>query len=181
MISVMSGCTSPEQGAQQTTPNISLPGWVQVSFGINDQYIHNNKGHLDEVYDEYVGSLIDDGLSINRSHWVKPTYGNENFIWTLSATVGAKKIIALQKSKSMFEESGYKFLTGSIKAEGLNWNYSGYSIPPANSDVATFKSYIFVCDKNKGVSVFYWGNNSIDNPQDFNGVTHLLKSLSSKC
>ncbi len=180
-ILVINSCTSSEQEIQVTNANIALSGWKTVSFDVDEKFILKNKGHLDEVYDEYVGILIDDGLDINQSHWLKPTYGNENIIWTLNSSIGSQKIISLQKSKSMFEESGYKYLNGGIKSGNTSWEYSGYSTPPTSSDTSTFKSYIFVCQKNNGVSVFYWGNNNIDQPQKMNEVTEILKQLSDNC
>lgn len=158
-----------------------IPGWVEVSFNIDEKYISLNKGKLDESYDEFVGELIDNGLLINKSHWIKPTYGNQNLLWTLNSKIGKEKIRKIETSKDQFSSSEYTFSNGELIIKGEKWNYSGYSINIKPSNSEKFKSYILSCEKNNGISVFYWGNDSINLLKNNSSIMSLLKILSKQC
>lgn len=178
--SVLSGTQKHDKTTFSTTVS-SIPGWVKVSFGIDNEFVLLNKGKLNESYDEYVGGLIDDGLMIDYSRWIKPTYGNENLLWTYNSGIGIKKINTLEHSKKEFTDIGYNFLDGSLIVKAKEWNYSGYSVPSTDSSSMSFKSYIFVCNGNTGISIFYWGNSALKLPKDNLSIIQLLELLSHHC
>lgn len=159
----------------------TISGWVEVSFNIDDKYIALNKGKLDESYDEFVGELIDNGLLIKKSHWIKPTYGNRNLLWTLDSKIAKEKIRKIEKSKKQFISSEYAFSNGDLIIKDKKWNYSGYSIKTKTSDSEGFKSYVLSCEKNKGISVFYWGNDNINLLKNNSSIINLLNVLSKQC
>ena len=116
ILSVGNSCAFSENTKyKQVSLEITLPGWVAVSFGIDNDFVLSNKGNLDETYDEFVGGLLDDGLLINKSYWIKPTYGNENLLWTLDANIGKRRTNALQRSEKEFIDVGYEFFDGYLK------------------------------------------------------------------
>ena len=158
-----------------------ISGWVEVSFNIDKKYISLNKGKLDELYDEFVGGLIDDGLPVEKSHWIKPTYGNKNLLWTLDSKIAKEKIKKLESSKDKFIATQYKFINGSLKIKNKKWSYFGYSTPIGDSTSKYFKSYILSCEKNDNISIFYWGNDNINLLKNNQSIIQLLETLSKKC
>jgi len=181
-IAVVSGCVISDSIAQKENPiNIIVPGWVYVDFGIDNEDVISNTGKLYSSYDEFVGGLFDDGLSLRESKWIKPTYGNENLLWTFDSTIGNRKLNALKKSKQEFSNSGYEFVSDSMKIANTTWTYSGYLIKEANKESQNYKSYVLVCNARKGISVFYWGKSGIDRLQDNQSILQLLKKLSTHC
>jgi hypothetical protein len=159
-----------------------VPGWVRVVFGIESDHILMHRGRLAETYDEYVGGLFDDGLSVNDTGWLKPTYGNRNLLWTLDTDIGRQRQQSLLKSKDEFPPDTYAFANGVVDVANSNWTYVGYIDKTSGAGSAAFQSFIFVCKgSSSGASVFYWGDGTAILPQENNSIQELLSELSSHC
>lgn len=179
---LLAGCSQFHYANRTPASNgMIIPSWVFVDFGIEEKQSTLHQGQMDEFYDEYVGGLINEGLSVGKARWIKPTYGGENLLWVFDSTLGRKRIGALSKDKSAFEESGYDFREGAIEAASIKWHYSGYTVSPVSKGSSSYKSYVFVCGAQSGVSVFYWGASGIDRLQNNHSVMLLLERLSSRC
>lgn len=178
--SVTKGTQSTWKQSRNTTPVV--PGWVPVVFGIESDYISANRGHLSEIYDEFVGGLFDDGLSLNNTGWLKPTYGNRNLLWTLDSDIGGRRQESLLKSKEEFPSETYAFANGVVDVTNSGWKYVGYIDKTNGAGSAAFQSYIFVCrGSSSGASVFYWGDGTAIRPQDNESIKELLSELSLHC
>ena len=174
------GTQSTWKQSRYTTPVV--PGWVPVVFRIEPDYISTHRGRLAEIYDEFVGGLFDDGLRVKDTGWLKPTYGNQNLLWTLDSDFGNRRQQSLLKSKEEFQSGTYEFTNGFIDVANFSWNYVGYTDKTLGAGSAAFQSFIFVCrGSSSGASVFYWGEGMAIQPQESQSVKELLSELSSHC
>lgn len=182
----ISSCYSSKQtqpiGEQICYKEPIVPGWVPVEFGIKNDYILKHRGHLEEIYDEFVGRLFDDGLKLEGTGWLKPTYGNQNLLWTFDSDLGYRHQRLLLKSKEKFQSDTYEFTNDSIEISNNSWKYVGFADKTLGTNSQSFQSFIFVCrGASKGVSVFYWGDGMAMQPQESQSVKELLTELSCQC
>lgn len=162
--------------------SLSVAGWIPVGFSINASYVDRHRGGLSQNYDEFVGGLFDDGLQLQDAGWLKPTYGNQNLLWTLNSSLGSLRQKMLQDSIKEFESNTFQFKSGSISVGNTQWKFSGYIDKAQGSGSAAFQSFIFVCaESSPGVSVFYWGDGVALEPQNTAGLKELLSKVSSYC
>ena len=168
------GCTNmlgatPERSSNgNITP--SIEGWMQVSFPNNESY-----------YDELIGSLVDEGLDVKKSIWLKPSYGNENLLWTYGTALGNQQRIKLSQSKEDFNKKYYEFYEGKIDIGKISWGYSGY-LNKRRKAVPPYQYFSFVCEGDtSGVTVFYWGNELSIVSLELEYIKDLLSKLSDKC
>lgn len=167
---------------KSTYTNPAVAGWLPVSFSIDADYVLLHRGKLGHIYDEFVGGLFDDGLQLKSTGWLKPTYGNQNLIWTLDPSFGALRQEKLQKSIKEFQSNLIQFKSGSIIAGGVPWIFTGYIDKAQGTGSDVFQSFVFVCSEpSSGVSVFYWGEGIALEPQNNNSVIELLSKVSLHC
>ncbi len=183
LVVFVSACGQPDiNKATQSTGQITLPGWVVVSPGIEKQQMASQKGQFSQTFDEFVGGLIDAGMDVTMSTWLKPTYGNQNLLWVPDGEVGEQRRSALVKSRDDFNRAIYAFRKGVFIADSVSWEYAGYMDKSAGEGSSAFNSYVFVCgDELKGVSVFYWGDGIAVLPYEMESVETLLNTLSPRC
>lgn len=159
----------------------TVDGWVSVDFGIDADYISGHRGRMGELYDEFVGQLFDDGLTMKDTGWLKPTYGNKNMLWTCDGGIGKRRVQSFSRSMKEFPVEAYEFKEGEIEAKG-RWLYSGYTTKTNGND-QEFQSFVFVCEgTSTGISLFYWGEGTvIAEDQVAPSIKILLSELSSYC
>lgn len=178
--SITKGKQSTWKQTRYSTPVVS--GWVPVVFGVESDYITTNRGRLSEIYDEFVGGLFDDGLSIDKTGWLKPTYGNLNLLWTLDTDIGSRRQQSLFKSREEFPSDTFEFADGVVSVSNSIWKYVGYKDKTNGAGSAAFLSFIFIHrGSSTGASVFYWGDGTAIQPQKNKSVKELLSKISSYC
>ena len=173
----LSGCVST-QNTRDVAEQPVLPGWVYVSYGISASDVTERRGTLADTYDEYVGQLLDDGMSIESSAWLKPVYGNQNLLWVQSAEVGKARARDVQASSKEFEPLGYAFRQGVLLTGEVKWWYTGYRAPV--SDTA-YQDVTFYCEADSGVSVMYWGAGIAEPAEETEVVRTLLRAMNKNC
>jgi hypothetical protein len=163
----------------QTKPVI--PGWVSVDFVIDSEYISKHRGNLAENYDEFVGDLFDNGLNLKNTGWLKPTYGNQNLLWTTDSELGNHRQQMLLKSTEEFKSDALELINDTIQITKVNWYYVGLIDKIRGVGSASFQSYVFVCKGSSfEASVFYWGDGLNIQPHKNKCVIELLTKLSSQ-
>ena len=180
---LMTACEkkNPDNEAQ-AVHNFVVPGWVVVAPGINEKQIADKRGGLAQTYDEFVGGLLDDGMNIADSVWMKPTYGNQNILWADSKLIGQRTINSWMKNKDHFNSTNYEFKKDKLIVKGIGWQYAGYTDKTAGTGLKAYNAYSFVCvNKSKGISVFYWGDGMAISPEKNESVLILLAQLTSSC
>ena len=159
---------------------IAVNGWVPVEFSLGPDDISVHRGRLDKLYDEFVGGLLDDGLALDNTGWLKPTYGNQNLLWTLDSAIGIRRQQALLKSREAFQSNTYVYRNGFVAIGNQDWKYVGYT--DKTLDTAVFHSFVFVWKGSaSGISVFCWGEDFAIPPQRNPSIRKLLSKLSSNC
>ena len=186
MIAVLSvtGCYFQNGKSSSNDKNrIMLDGWERVAFADRSDYFSKNRGDLSASYDEFVGALIDQGLEVDNTEWLKPTYGSQNYLWTSTAKIGNQQKKMLNASKSEYSPNFYEFYDGEIEYSNVRWLYSGYIDKIEGVYANSFRMFIFVCkgESSNGVSVFYWGSGISMLPIETEDTKILLSKLSTKC
>lgn len=148
--------------------------WVKVNFGLNKATLAQHKGKMVLHYDEFVGSLIDEGLQLEKSVWIKPTYGNKNLLWTYDDNQ-----VGYQNYRNLVEPQTERFpasqiKVGNIELDHKKWQYSGYFL---KNTTPIYTAVTYYCDgKTQDIAVFFWGEgntNFADDPSVRELLTHL--------
>lgn len=159
-----------------------VPGWVVVLSGLTETQLSSQKGKLAQTYDEFIGGLIDDGLRLTESVWYKPTYGNQNILLVKNRNSGQRMMGAWIINKKEFSSTNYEFKQDKLTVNNVDWQYAGYSDNTTGEGSKAYNAYAFVCgSKEKGVSVFYWGDGLAISPVKNESVMMLLSNLTAHC
>lgn len=177
LLQALAGCVSTQNTKTASEPP-ALPGWVHVSYGLSASEVAERRGTLADTYDEYVGQLLDDGMSTENSAWLKPVYGNQNLLWVQNAEIGKARARDIQASSKEFEPMGYAFRQGVLLIDGVKWWYTGYQAPV--SDVA-YQDFTFYCEADAGVSVMFWGDGMAEPADETEAVRKLLRIMNRNC
>ena len=161
----------------------SVPGWVQVMPGVSAAYLANHVGNMARVFDEYVGGLIDQGMNLSESAWLKPVYGNQNLLWIRGVAFGEKMQRAMAEIEKEVSNDYSHYLHGDMMVGDVEWKYYGYQMNPRKGDGTSFQDFVFVCSSNSatGASVFYWGDEMRVDAHKLHDVESLLSMLNSQC
>lgn len=161
---------------------LDIEGWERVAFADHADYFRKNRGKLAYTYDEFVGALLDQGLDVDQSEWLKPTYGNQNILWTFDRALGKQRVQRLIQSKSEFSPRFYDFYENTLNVSDTRWQYAGYKDKSSGVDVAPFQTFVYVCGNgSSGLSIFYWGSDILVEPHKTVDVKNALTKLSDKC
>jgi len=186
-IALVIGCDAANVHAQSVAmkEEVKISGWVRVDFGLDQKFLHRHRGEMYEAYDEYVGDLIDNGLNPDQSYWYKPVYGNQNILWTDEAKPGYERYTRFSRPDSDKAFANVVTRVDKLSVGGQVWRYAGNTQKVIRSEkyADIFQDYVFYCQSKagKGVSLFYWGDETQQPAYKNQTIIVLLKQLSKQC
>lgn len=143
--------------------NDTVDGWLKVSIDERAILAADN---------EFLAALIEQGLDINTSTWIKPTFGSDNMLWFVDTRgVGRNYYQRLADMDSQQFPNTQK-QTG----DGTPWQYTGYRY-----NDTTFVLRVYLCtQRDNNTVLLFWSGESAPKYHDLEKQLELLKGNCKK-
>lgn len=138
-----------------------VKGWLKVS--IDEQAILT-------ADNEFLGTLIEQGLDISNTTWIKPAFGNDNMLWFVDRAGAGHRYYQRLRAMDTKQFPNTRAQSG----DKTPWQYAGYDYTDT-----PFVLRLYRCaQKENGTMLLFWSG---DRTPKYHDLDQQLEYLQGAC